>query len=129
MTGVAMALAGSGGAAGAGGVVNPGALAWSGIYDTDSGTSNTQAFTAITSPISVSAALSGGGVLYYNLNGGYAAYTGAFAVHAGDTLSWTINVGHLGHSGNLTVTNVTTATVLATIPYSVQSSWTGSGYR
>jgi hypothetical protein len=128
MTGAVMALA-AGGASGAGGVTTPGALAWSAIYDTDSGTSNTQAFTLLTSPISVTASLSGGGTLYYNLNGSYQAYTGAFIVHAGDTLSWTISVGHLPKSGNLTVTNATTSTTLATIAYFVDSSWTGSGYR
>ena len=128
MTGAVMALA-AGGASGAGGVTTPGALAWGAIYDTDSGTSNTQAFTLLTSPISVSASLSGGGTLYYNLNGSYQAYTGAFTVHAGDTLSWTITVGHVAKTGNLTVTNVTTTTTLATIAYFVDSSWTGSGYR
>jgi hypothetical protein len=128
MTGVAMALVGAGGATG-GGVTTPGALTWTPIYDTDSGSTNTQAFTGLTAPIAVSAALSGGGSLYYNLSGVYQAYVGAFAVHGGDTLSWTLAVGRLSRTGVLTVTNVTTGVVLATIAYAVSSSWDGTGYR
>lgn len=128
MSGVAMVVAGVGGGPG-GGLTTPGALAWTTIYDTDSGSTNTQAFTGLTAPIAVSATVSGGGSLYYNLNGGYRAYAGAFAVNGGDTLSWTLAAGHLPRTGVLTVTNVTAGAGLATIPYFVDSSWQGTGYR
>ena len=129
MTGAMMALAGVGGGSGGAGVTTPGALAWTPIYDTDSGSTNTQAFTGLTAPIAVSAAISGGGTLYYNLNGAYGAYAGPFAVVAGDALSWTLDAGRLSRVGVLTVTNVTTGAVLATIPYSVATSWDGAGWR
>lgn len=128
MTGLTLTLAAAGGPGG-GGATTPGPLAWTAIYDTDSGSTNTQAFTLITAPIAVSAALSGGGTLYYNHNGAYQAYAGPFPVQAGDTLSWTISVLRAARTGVLTVTNATAGAVLATIPYAVDSSWDGTGYR
>ncbi len=128
MAGALMVLAGAGGSSG-GGVITPGPLNWTAIYDTDSGATNTQAFTLIATVISVSASLSGGGILSYVLNGVSTNYTGAFAVHPGDALSWGVSVGHISKAGNLTVNNVTASTTLATIAYSVFSSWDGSGYH
>jgi hypothetical protein len=129
MTGAVMTLAAAGGVTGSSGVTTPGSLAWTAIYDTDSGSTNTQAFTGLTSPIAVSAMLSGGGALYYNLNASYQPYAGAFAVRGGDTLSWALAAGHLSRTGLLTIVNATTSTTLATIAYSVDSSWTGTGFR
>ena len=128
MSGALMALAGAGGSTG-GGVITPGPLNWTAIYDTDSGATNTQAFTLIATAISVSASLSGGGILSYVLNGISTNYTGAFAVHPGDALNWGVSVGRVSKTGNLTVTNLTASTTLAIIAYSVFSSWDGTGYH
>lgn len=108
---------------------SPVAVGWGPIYGVDAASSNTQTLSGFTGAISISAALSGGGTLIYSLNGSYTTYAGAFTAHAGDTLSWTIYVGHVAKAGNLTVTNVTGSTTLATVAYAVDTSWNGSGYR
>ena len=126
MAGALIGLIGYGTVGGSG---SPSAIAWGPIYGTDTAASNTQAFSGFTGSISVSGALSGGGTLTYILNGVYVAYSGTFSVNTGDTLSWVITVGHVAKSGNLTVTNVTASTTIATVAYSVDTSWNGSGYR
>lgn len=128
MTGAVAALVGDGGA-GASSGGTPGAVTWGPMYGIDSVASNTQTLSGFTGTKSISAALSGGGILTYLLNGAPTAYTGAFTVHNGDTLAWAISVGHVAKAGNLTVTNVTDSTTLATIVYAVDTSWDGTGYR
>ena len=46
-------------------------------------------------------------------------YSGAFAVHAGDTLAWGVACAAGTKTGVITVTNVTASTTLATIAYTV----------
>ena len=128
MTGAVAALAGCNVAA-SGSSGSPGAVNWLPMYGVDTVASNTQALSGFTGAISVSAALSGGGTLYYTLNGVLQAYAGAFAVHPADALSWTIAVGKFTRTGTLTVTNVTASTTIQAIPYSIDTSWNGGGYH
>jgi hypothetical protein len=128
MTGAVMALVGAEGGAGSSG--SPAAVAWTAIYGTDNASTNTQTLSGFTGPLSISAAVSSGPVgIAYSLNGGSYAYSGAFTVHPGDTLAWTLSVAHAAKSGTLTISYGAGPTTLATIPYSVDSSWDGSGYR
>lgn len=108
---------------------SPNAVAWGPMYGTDIAASNTQAFAGFTGPISVTGTLSGGGTLFYTLNGSFAVYSGPFSARAGDILNWAVAVGHVAKAGNLTVLDATHSTTLATIAYSVDTSWNGSGYR
>lgn len=121
MAGALMALA-AGGQGGAGGVVTVSpAPAWTALYGRDTVSTNTLTLAGITAPVSIGAALSGGGLLYANRNAAFAAYAGAFSCSPGDTLGWTIiNTGGGRVSGNLTVTNLSDGgATLAVIPYSV----------
>ena len=124
MAGALMALAGAGGASGGTGVVITPTPVWRAIYDSDAGSTNSPAILGITTAISISLARTGLGVLYYNLNNGFAAYSGAFTVRAGDTLAFTIIAsGSVTVTGNITVTNVSNASAtVATIPYTVTST-------
>ena len=117
MTGAVLALLGAGSGAGAG-VTTPGALSWFDIYATIVGVTNNQTLTLITVPISITAAKTGAGTLYWIKNGAApVAYTGAFSVGAGDTLAWQMMGGSV--SGVVTVTNATTATTLTTFNYTL----------
>ena len=119
MTGAVMTLAGAGGGASSG-VTLPGAMAWSNIYGILYGSTNTLTFTLITVAISITAGLSSTGVLYYTKNGAApVAYTGAFNVVVGDTLSWAVQGS--GVAGVVTVTNATRASVMSTFNYTVNA--------
>ena len=124
MNGTLMALAGAASAGGGTGVVITPTPSWVAIYDTDTGSTNTPAILGITTAISISLAKSGGGTLFYNLNGGFNLYTGAFTVHAGDTLGFIIDNSMSGtKTGTITVTNVSNGSVtVATFAYTVFSS-------
>ncbi len=121
MTGAVLALAGAG-AGSAGGVVVPGALSWTNIFDFGAGSTNYQTLSAITVPISISASSTGAGLLHYIKNGTVAVYTGALNVSAGDTLAWLIsNSGATGVSGTVTVFNQSNGgATLATFTYTVK---------
>lgn len=108
---------------------SPNAVAWGPMYGTDIAASNTQAFAGFTGPISVTGTLSGGGTLFYTLNGSFLLYAGPFSARSGDTLNWAVSVGVVAKAGNLTVVDATHSTTLATIAYSVDTSWTGTRYR
>ena len=122
MTGAVLAGL-AGGMAPGGGTITPTPTPnWTNIYDTDVGSTNAQTLTGFTAPISITASRTGNGKIYYSLNGGYALYTGAFTVNAGDVLVWTmttlgINTGNV--SGVLTVTNATASATLQAINYTV----------
>ena len=117
MTGAVMTLAGAGAGASSGTTL-PGAMAWANAYGVLYAPTNTLTFTLITVPISITAALSSGGVLYYTKNGAApVAYTGAFNVSVGDTLSWAISGN--GVAGTATITNATRASVMSTFNYTV----------
>ena len=128
MTGAVLTLAGSGVAPGSGSVVLS-ATTWAAIYGTDSASDSPISMLGIGAAVSITATKSSGGTLTYNLNGAPANYTGAFTVHLNDSLSWGITVGHTGQAGTISVTNATTATLLQTFNYSVDSSWTVGGYH
>ena len=66
---------------------------WTSIFDTDVGSTNTITLAGITAPITISAAITGTGTLFYFLNGAFLPYTGAFSASAGDSLGWTIENG------------------------------------
>ena len=101
---------------------------WNNIFDIDSGSTNSQTISGISNQITISLAATGGGVLLYSLNGYSAYYTGAFTVHVGDILSFTIIVGNSAQSGTVTVTNVSNGSAtLATFTYVVKSSGSGGG--
>jgi hypothetical protein len=110
------------GAGGGGGIVVPGPLAWSNIFDVGAGSTDTQTLTAITTPISISATLSGGGTAHSILNGSAAFYAGAFSVSAGDALAWLIvNAGPIAVAGTVTVANQSDGgAVLDTFTYTVK---------
>ena len=119
MTGAVMALVGEGGGSSTGYSGTPATPSWSGIYGTDNASSNTATLTGFTGHMPVSAAVSSGPVgIAYTLNGTTYAYSGAFNVSPGDTLSWTLSV-RATKSGTLTVSYGSTPTTLATIPYSI----------
>jgi hypothetical protein len=107
MTGAIAALVGAGGAGGGGGTV--GALSWGSISGSQAGSNAALTITGISSAHSFEAGPSSGGVsLGYTLNGTYVAYTGAFNVHNGDTLGWTVvNNTKPTKSGTVTVTDLT----------------------
>lgn len=126
MTGILAGLAGGNST-----VATSGAVAtvhWANIFGAGSGSTNKQTLSGFTGAISVSATLSAGGTLYYNLNGTVKAYTGAFAVHPGDVLAWTISVNTTQASGNLTVTDVTHSATIQVVPYVIITTWNGSVY-
>ncbi len=101
---------------------------WISIFGVDSATTNSQTISGITSPIAISLANSGSGALFFGVNGVWIFYTGAFTVHAGDILAFSISVGNAAESGAITVTNVSNgSTTLATIAYVVKSSGGGGG--
>ena len=114
-----------GGAGGGSGVVIPGALNWTDCYGGILAHTNSQTLSLITVPINLTAGASGGGNLHYSLNGGSAAYVGAFSVAAGDTLLFSIvNTGTSSVAGTVTVENASDSfTVLDTFNYTV----TGAG--
>jgi hypothetical protein len=118
MSGALMLLAsGNGGASPGGTTLDP--LHWTNITGSFAGATNTQTISGISAPVSISVAITGGAALRYALNGAYANYTGAFNVVATDTLSWLVVSGGGARAGTITVTNATSATVVATINYSV----------
>ena len=124
MTGAAAALAGTptGVGAGVGGVVVPApAPVWTNCNGDAAVSTNTVTIAAITVPIAVEAANSGSGILFYNLNGGFTAYSGAFTVNAGDALGWTVaNSGSGRKTGTITVINHSNGdSTIATFTYSV----------
>jgi hypothetical protein len=123
-----MALIGAGGNETTGGSTVPSpAPNWTGLFGQDTVSTNTQTITGIGAPISIEAALSGGGVLSYQLNGVFNTYSGAFSVAAGATLGWTVtNINTTTVAGNLTVTNESDGgATLATIAYAVTQSGGG----
>jgi hypothetical protein len=129
VTGALIAWLGGTAAYGAAGVVVPSPPpAWTNIFGSDYGATNSQTISGITTPITVSLANSGSGALLYILNGYQTPYTGSFTVHAGDILAFGIAVGNAVQSGAITVTNVSNGSAtLATIGYVVRSSGGGGG--
>jgi|GEM_PF-3286285 len=111
------------GAPGLGGSVHISTLpAWTSITGIVAGTSNGQTL-AITNPVTLSAAIVGGGSLGYLLNGTYYFYGGPFVVHPSDILVWSVVVGGASGAGTVTVTNTsdTGSPVIATINYSIRA--------
>jgi len=128
LSGALLMLAGAAGGVGGGVVIPSPTPVWSAIYGQDTAVTNNQTIGGITAPMSISAANSGGGTLIYILNGTSSLYTGAFTVHAGDVLAWSIAVGLTTESGTITVTNASDGgATLATIAYVVRSSGGGGG--
>ncbi len=108
MSGAVILSAGSAQMSGGGGgvVVIPGPLEWADAYGDIIATTNVQTVSGITAPISVAAAISGGGTLHLVQNGGGREYGGPFLVDPGDTLAWSIvNVSTVAVSGTITITN------------------------
>jgi hypothetical protein len=130
MTGVIMATAGvaaaggSGGGGTAGGTVSPNALAWTSIAGVDDGSSNNQTISGISAPMSIAATITGSGVLFYTQNGAPYVYGGAFTVHNGDVIGWSVSTpGASRVSGTITVLNDSDGgATLCTIPYHLASS-------
>ena len=124
MAGVMTALAGMANAAvvGSGVHVSP-TPAWGSIYGFGVPSTVSQTIAGITAPISVSASLTGTAILYYTLNSSFGLYSGAFTVHASDTLIWSVEApGSTRVAGTITVTNLSDGSAtLGTIPYSVKS--------
>ena len=109
MTG-AVAATISGGIGAGSGVVTPSpALVWSNVAGSLIGSTQALTVLGITQAISVSATNSGASSLIYTLNGTSKTYTGAFPVHAGDTLGWQLyGIG----TGTVTVNNQSNAGAL-----------------
>ncbi len=106
-----MALAG-GGVTGYSGT--PGTIAWGNINSVSGGATNQVTLSGVTGSMSVSAAITGGGVLYYVLGDVNAPYAGPFSWPEGQTLLWYI-IG--AGSGTVTVTNASTDTQLESFTY------------
>lgn len=122
MSGAVLLLAGAGGAAAVGGS-GPGPLAWSDIYGVDSAFTEALAITGVTGAFALSARQSGGGGLYYSLNGGTVAYAAPFTVRAGDRLAWgVVLTSPAGRSGAITVMAAGSGATLAVINYRVAAS-------
>lgn len=105
MAGAILATGGGSVGAGAGGgvVISP-APVWPNISDAIIGATGDQTISGISVPVSLTATMTGGGVLYYSLNDGTVInYAGAFTVHNGDKLNWL--VAGSGVSGSVTVNN------------------------
>ena len=117
MTGAVAATIAGGIGAGVGVVTPSPTLNWSNVAGSLIGSTQVLTVLAITQAISVSATNSGASSLIYTLNGSGKTYTGAFPVHAGDTLSWQLyGIGN----GTVTVLNQSNAgAVLATFTYLV----------
>ena len=106
MSGAVILSAGMAQTGGGSGIVIPDALEWTDAYGGIVATTNLQTITGITAPVSIAAALSGGGGLQYILNGATKFYSGAFSASAGDTLGWSVlNVSTVSVSGTITITN------------------------
>lgn len=128
MSGAILAGLGAGGASGSGGVAPSPAPVWTNISGWDVGSTNNQTLAGITSPIGLSASWTGGGFLIANLNGVPTLYTGAFTVHAGDVLSWSVGVAGATQSGAVTVRNVSNGgATLASFTYVVRTTSGGGG--
>ncbi len=109
MTGAVLALAGcaggSGGGGGGGGAIPD--TSWANIFSQYAGNNPAVTLSGFTGTGSIAASLSGSGTLFYVKNGTYATYAGAFAVEAGDTLSWGVAAvpGGSSISGTATITS------------------------
>ena len=120
MTGAVLATLIAPGVGGGGGVVTPSpAPVWSDISGALAGATQIATILGITAPISLSATKTGGGGLSYVLNGTFVSYTGAFTVHVGDSLGWTVfGAG----AGTVTVLNqANTGATLATFTYALSN--------
>jgi hypothetical protein len=93
-----------------------GSLHWTNIFGHSSGSTNQQTISGLSAPLSITAALTGGAVLYYTKNGVYSSYTGAFSISNGDVLSWAV-IDAGGTSGTVTVTNQVMSTTITTFNY------------
>ncbi len=125
MTGAAAMIAATTGvaAAASGATFSPAPVYWNDIYAEDAGATQIVAITGTTAPIQVTASKTGGAQLNYILNGAYVGYGGPFVVHPNDTLGWSmISTSIADQSGVVTITNITTATTLASFSYTVYSS-------
>ncbi len=128
MTGAVLATlgagaAGRGGGTGGGGTL--GALAWYNIYDDWVGSNTALTIAGITSFHTLTMTKTGGGGIYYNLNGVIHAYTGGFNVNAGDTLGWQVtnSVRNTRVSGTITVNDASNGAALVdTFNYTVTAS-------
>lgn len=129
MTGAIVMAAGVNSQLGSAGTVVPSpTLVWLNIYGVDYASTNSQTVAGITSPITISLAVSGGGTLLYSLNGVAVHYTGPFTIQPNDILAFSIAVGNGAKSGTITVTNVSNGSAtLATINYVVNSTGGGGG--
>ena len=126
MSGAVLATIGAGGASGSGGVVPSPTPVWTNVSGYDYASTNNQTIAGITSPISLSASLTGSAYLVYTLNGTPNLYTGAFTVHAADVLSWSVGVTTTNQSGTVTIKNVSNGSAtLATFTYSVKTTFGG----
>jgi len=96
------ALSGAGGGASGGGGL--GTLSWANIYGSYAGSNPPLTIPAIPAAHTLTATKAGPGMLSYLLNGSSYAYSGGFAVHAGDALAWLVaSSGGAGQSGSVTV--------------------------
>jgi hypothetical protein len=126
VTGVVMGAAAASGPAGYSG--SPGSISWANINAISGGSTNTQTLSGVTGSMSVSAAITGGGLLIVNLGGASPFYyAGQFEWAEGQTLSWTITSPGGTVSGTVTVENATAGTVLDSFTYIVKLPTGGGG--
>jgi hypothetical protein len=114
------ALVAGGAASGSSGTA--GAVSWANIFGLESGANAPQTLSGITGSITVSAAITGEGILGYILAGVWSAYTGAFVWPEGEALSWSVQTDGSTVSGSITVTNATDMTTLDTFTYFVRNT-------
>jgi hypothetical protein len=120
MSGVTAVLAALGGVAG-GYSGTPATVTWGDINAFDGGSNAMQTLSGITGSMLVSATITGGGSLFYTLNGTTAFYSGAFLWPEGQTLSWGVNSAGGTVSGTVTVTNAIAGATLSTFTYTIKA--------
>jgi hypothetical protein len=121
MTGALLATIGAtavGGGAGA-----PDAMAWGNIYAEIAGGTNILTVAGLAgAKATLTATITGGGELAFNLNGKITTYTGGFVVSDGDTLGWMVFAGGGGpSSGTVTVKSAGGTVTVGTFTYVLKS--------
>lgn len=127
MTGVVM-----GAAAAAGGVTGysgtPGAITWANINAISGGSTNAETLSGVTGSMSVSASITGAGLLIVNLGGASPFYyAGPFVWAEGQSLSWTVTSPGATASGAVTVENTSAGQSLGSFTYVVRAPSGGGG--
>jgi len=128
LTGAVLALVGAGVGGGESGGGTLGALAWANIFGVGGGSNEALTITGITSPHTLTATITGTGLLYYTLNGAtLAPYAGGIACADSATLGWTIiNPSTSRASGTITINDASDAGALVdSFSYSCSGSGVG----